>query len=121
LTTRSPSSGLREAFDAIQSLVGRDVAGLGSISELGAAQEALDYAILVRALLLLRPLMDDGALETIVEAAAAAGLQLQAAQQLARLDALPTEDRDRVIDEVRCYLELHPEVTLNAGDTCGRW
>ena len=120
--------GLREAFDAIQSLLGHDVAGLGSISELGAAQEALDYALLVRALLLLRPLMDDGALETIVEAAAAAGPQLQAAQQLAcalphlveyfgprgpaRLDALTTEDRDGVIGEVRCYLELHPEVTL---------
>lgn len=119
-------AGPREAFDAIQSLVGHDVAGLGSVSELGAAEQAIDLAVLVRALLLLRPLMDDGALETIVDAATAAGPQLRAARQLAealphlarylrprgpeRLAALGADDRERVTGEVRRYLELHPEL-----------
>lgn len=117
---------LREAFDAIQSVVGRDVAGLGSITELGAAHKAMELTALVRGLLLLRPLIPEDALESIVEAAARSRPQLRAAQELARalphlvtylgpagaeqLDALPADQRDRITSEVRAYLETRPEL-----------
>ena len=70
--------------------------------------------------------MADGGLESLVEAAAVAGPQLRAAQELARalphlvaylgpggaerLDALPPDDRERVTGQVRQYLEIHPEL-----------
>jgi hypothetical protein len=119
-------AGLHGTFEAIQSLLGDDIAGLGSVSELTAAQEALDLATLVRGLLLMRPLMSEGALESIVEAARQAGPQLQAAQELARalphliqflcpdgperLNALPADQREQVASEVQDYLAHRPEL-----------
>lgn len=125
-------AGLRPAFAAIQSVAGDDIAGLGSMTELGAAHEAVELAALVRGLLLLRPLMAEGALESMVEEAAKAGPQLQAAQELARalphlvpylglggterLDALPTDERERVRGEFRAYLATRPELVAIFGN-----
>jgi hypothetical protein len=125
-------AGLNNAFDAIQSVAGDDIAGLGSVTELSAAHEAVELAALVRGLLLLRPLIPEGALESIVEAAAQAGPQLQAAQELAsalphllpylglggaeRLDALPADERERVTGEVQDYLATRPELVAMFGD-----
>jgi hypothetical protein len=119
-------AGVAEAFEAIESLAGDDVAGFGSISELGGAHEAVDLVMLVRGLLLLRPLTDPGALEAVVDAAAAAAPQLRVAQELSRalpryarllapggserLAALPAEERDRISGEIRAYLEARPEL-----------
>lgn len=119
-------AGMRAAFDAIQSIAGDDVAGLGSITELTAAHQAVELVMLVRGLLLMRPLIPEGALEGIVEAAATAAPQLQAAQALARalphlvpylgaggaerLDALDVSERERVTGEVRAYLAAYPEL-----------
>lgn len=115
-----------ETFDAIQSFAGEDVGGLGSISELGRAHEAIDLVMLVRGLLLLRPLSDQGALGAVIDAARAAAPQLRVAQELSRalpeyasllgldggerLAALPVAERERVTGEVRAYLEAHPEL-----------
>lgn len=125
-------AGLHRTFEAIQSVLGDDIAGLGSVSELTAAKEALDLAALVRGLLLMRPLMPEGALESIVEAAREAGPQLQAAQELARalphliqflgpdgpgrLDALSADERERVTSEVRDYLANRPELVAVLAD-----
>jgi hypothetical protein len=119
-------AGLRGPFEAIQSVAGDDIGGLGSITELASAHQAIDLAALVRGLLLLRPLIPDGALENMIEEAAQAGPQLQAAQKLARalphlvpylglggterFEALPDDERERVTDEVRRYLETRPEL-----------
>jgi hypothetical protein len=82
-------AGVAETFEAIQSFAGDDVAGLGSMSELGGAHEAIDLAMLVRGLLLLRPLTDQGALEAVVDAARAAAPQLRVAQELSRARGTP--------------------------------
>ena len=119
-------AGLSGAFEAIQSVAGDDIGGLGSITELGAAQQAIDLAAVVRGLLLLRPLIPEGALENMVEEAAKAGPQLKAAQGLARalphlipylgpggtdrFAALPDDERERVSDELRSYLQTRPEL-----------
>jgi hypothetical protein len=128
-------AGLRGAFEAIQSVAGDDVAGLGSVTELAAADEAVDLAMLVRGLLLLRPLMAEGALEQIVEDAAREGPKLQAAQELARalphlvsylgprgpqrLEALAPDERQRVTEEVRAYLADRPELVGMLADSGG--
>jgi hypothetical protein len=125
-------AGLHDAFDAIQSIAGEDVAGLGSIAELSAARDVLDLAALVRGLLLMRPLIPEGALEGIVEAAATVGPQLRAAQELARalphlipylgvggaerLDALDASERERVTSQVRAYLAARPELITAFGN-----
>lgn len=117
---------LAETLDAIQSFAGEDIAGLGSISELGRANEAIDLVILVRGLLVLRPLSGEGALDAVIDAARVAAPQLRVAQELSRalpqyasllgleggerLAALPVEERERVTDEVRAYLAAHPEL-----------
>lgn len=119
-------AGLHGVFDAVQSVAGEDVAGLGSVSELSAAHEAVELALLVRGLLLMRPLIPEGALESMVDAGATAGPQLQAAQELARalphlvpylglggaqrFDALASDKRERVTAEVRAYLAARPEL-----------
>lgn len=119
-------AGVGETFDAIQALAGDDVAGLGSISELGRAHEPMELVLLVRGLLLLRPLSAEGALEAVIKAATAAAPQLRVAQELRRalpehawllgpggaerLAALPTEERERVTGEIRAHLEAHPEL-----------
>ena len=72
-------AGVAETFDAIQALAGDDVAGFGSLSELGHAHEPLELVMLVRGLLLLRPLSADGAFEAVIEAATAAAPQLREA------------------------------------------
>lgn len=128
-------AGLRGTFEAIQSIAGDDVAGLGSVTELAAADEAVDLAALVRGLLLLRPLMAEGALEQIVADAAREGPKLQAAQELARalphlvpylgprgpqrLEALPPDEHERVTSEVRAYLADHPELVAMLADSDG--
>lgn len=119
-------AGVVETFDAIQAVAGDDVAGLGSISELGRAQEPIELVMLVRGLLLLRPLSAKGAFEAVINSATAAAPQLRVAQELCqalpehawllgpggteRLAALPTEERGRVTGEIRGYLEAHPEL-----------
>lgn len=126
---------LSEVFDAIQTIVGQDVAGLGSITEVGAAQDAIDLALLVRGLLLLRPLIAKGALEEIVETARGAAPQLRAARELCRalpeyaeflapngpeeLARLPVDERERITSEFRNYLEAHPELIVPAAQTGG--
>lgn len=128
-------AGLRGAFEAIQSIAGDDVAGLGSVSELAAADEAVDLAMLVRGLLLLRPLMAEGALEQIVADAAREGTKLQAAQELARalphlvpylgprgpqrLEALAPDERERVTEAVRTYLAERPDLVAVLADSGG--
>jgi hypothetical protein len=120
-----------EVFDAIQSVAGEDVGGLGSISELSRAHQAIDLVMLVRGLLLLRPLADEGALDTVIEAARAAAPQLHVAQELSRalpeytsllglnggerVAALPAQERERVRGEVVAYLAAHPELAEIAG------
>lgn len=117
---------LAEPFDAIQSFAGDDVSGLGSLSELGRANKAIDLVLLVRGLLLLRPLSGEGTLDELIGAARAAAPQLLAAQELSqalpqyaslfgfdgakRLAAMPVEEREHVIGEVRAHLEAHPEL-----------
>jgi hypothetical protein len=126
-------AGMRGAFEAIQSIAGNDVAGLASVTELAAADEAVDLATLVRGLLLLRPLMAEGALEEIVAAAAREGTKLQAAQELARalphvvpylgqggperLEALAPDEREHVTREVRGYLADRPELVAMLTDS----
>ena len=113
-------------FDAIQSFAGDDVAGLGSIAELGRAHKAIDLVLLVRGLLILRPLSVEGALEAVIGAARAAAPQLQAAQALSealpqyallfgvdggeRIAALRVEERARVTRDLRAHLDSHPEL-----------
>jgi hypothetical protein len=72
-------AGVVETFDAIQALAGEDVASFGSLSELGHAHEPIEVVMLVRGLLLLRPLGADGAFEAVIEAATAAAPQLREA------------------------------------------
>lgn len=123
-------AGMSGAFEAIESIAGQDVAGLGSVSELGRAEAVIDRVMLVRGLLLIRPLVPDGALEKIVQAASDAGPQLGAAQALARalpqhawllgargaerLAALPAAERDKVIGEIRAFLDAHPDLAAMA-------
>jgi hypothetical protein len=115
-----------ETFDAIQSFAGEDIGGLGSISEIGRAHEAIDKVMLVRGLLLMRPLSDECALDAVIDAARAAAPQLRVAQELSRslpecasflrldggerLATLPVEERERVTREARAYLEANPEL-----------
>jgi hypothetical protein len=124
-------AGLSETFEAIQSIAGHDVAGLGSMTELGRADAAIDRAMLVRGLLLLRPLIPDGALEDVVRAATDAASQLRAAHELSRalpqhawllspggaerLAALPADERDRVAGEIRGFLDARPELAALGG------
>jgi hypothetical protein len=126
---------LRRTFEAIQSIAGDDVAGLGSVTELAGADDAVDLAALVRGLLLLRPLMPEGALEQIVADAAREGPKLQAAQEMARalphllpylgprgpqhLEALAPDEHERVTSEVRAYLADHPELVAMLADSDG--
>lgn len=115
-----------ETLDAIQSFAGEDVGGLGSISELGRAHKAIDLVLLVRGLLLVRPLSDEGTLDALIAAARAAAPRLRVAQELSRalpqyasllgldggerLAGLTVEERERVTGEVRAYLESRPEL-----------
>jgi hypothetical protein len=126
-------AGMRGAFEAIQSIAGDDVAGLASVTELAAADEAVDVATLVRGLLLLRPLMAEGALEQIVAAAARERTKLHAAQELARalphvvpylgpdgperLEALGLDEREHVTRAVRAYLADRPELVAMLADS----
>ena len=118
-------AGLAEAFEAIQSLAGDDVAGLGSITELGRAREAIDLVMVVRGLLLLRPLTDEGAIEASLRpprsgatTASRAGTSRALPHLLPLLGpawrraarALPAGERDRVTGEVRAYLDARPEL-----------
>lgn len=123
-------AGLSETFEAIQLIAGHDVAGLGSMTELGRADAAIDRAMLVRGLLLLRPLIPDGALEAVVRAATDAAPQLRAARELSlalpqhtwllgpggaeRLAALPAGERDRVAGEIRDFLDARAELAALA-------
>jgi hypothetical protein len=115
---------LSEALAAIQVLVGDDVAGFASVTELDAGADPLRAALLVRGLLLMRPLMDDGALESVLQAARTALPQLQAASELSlalpqytpflgphgpeRLAELSGEERARVQREIQAHLEARP-------------
>lgn len=128
-------AGLSEVFDDIQAIAGEDVAGLGSITEVGAAHDAIELALLVRGLLLLRPLMAAGALEQVVEAAAYAAPQLRAAREICRglpqysafiapsgpaeLAKLPAAERDRIVAEIHAYLQAHPELIVPAAPLRG--
>lgn len=121
-------AGLGSTFDAIQVIAGADVSGLASFTEFAAAHEAVDLAIVVRGLLLLQPLMADGAVENLVEAARRAEPQLQAASELCRalpqyavflgprgpdeLARLPASEREQVVREISAYLEAHPELVV---------
>jgi hypothetical protein len=60
---------LSGAFEAIETIAGQDVAGLGSVSEIGGADAVIDRVMLVRGLLLIRPLVPEGAPEEVVKAA----------------------------------------------------
>lgn len=130
-------AGLTEVFEALQAVAGDDVAGLGSITEVGAAKDAVELALLVRGLLLLRPLMAEGALEELVEAARKAAPQLRAAAELRRalpqyaallapsgadeLAKLPAQERERVTSEIRAYLDAHPELVVRPAQFRGEW
>lgn len=118
--------GLSEVFDAIQHFAGRDAGGLASMSELGAVDDALGRAALVRTMMLMRPLIPDGAFEEIFAAADDAGPAIRAAVDLAkalphlasylgpggaeRLAAVPDDERERISAEVRAYLAERGEL-----------
>jgi hypothetical protein len=119
-------AGLSETFDDIQAIAGHDVAGLASLTGLGRVLEPIQIALLVRGMLVMRPLMGEGALESIVESAADARPKLHVLAELAqalpqhapwlhpsageRLAALPADERDQIIGELRAYLDAHPEL-----------
>jgi hypothetical protein len=118
--------GLSGAFDAIQHFAGRDAGGLASVSELGAIDDALGRAGLVRTMLLMQPLIPDGALEEIVAAADESSPALREAADLAqalphlaqylgaagakRLAEVPDDERERIAAEVRAYLAERGEL-----------
>lgn len=118
---------MSETFEAIQHFAGRDAGGLASVSELGAIDDALGRAGLVRTMLLMRPLIPHGALEEVVAAARNAAPALRKAVELSRalphlaqfvgpdgaerLAATPNEERERVIAKVRAYLAGRPDLS----------